>query len=262
MKRQPPLFMLIFITLFTAATNMTTTPPASIHIWRCLQFFFLNKNCMNKFLSLAFVLIIAFNLTCHSTEITKNNGYEIIPLPTPEFKTIDLKEMGVCPALDSLLRNDIIPFMKNLYLVKDYFIEIYFDNDNSIGLIIEKKDELDRFYNIFAFNDDYYYSIYFSGLTTNKCITIKSDNSKKHRYLKPGTYIPDFYDPYVRDYTLINGKYIQTESAMWVETNKSDIDPILYYSVTKLSDNIRKHNSLLYITRPKKLEMLNLKISK
>lgn len=262
MKRQPPLFLLIFITLFTAATNMTSTPPASIHIWRCLQFFSLNKNCMNKFLSLAFVFTMTINITAYSKETKNGNGYEIIPLPTPEFKTIDIKEMNVCPALDSLLINDIIPFMKNLYLVKDYFIEIYFDNDNSIGLIIEKKDELDRFYNIFAFNDDYYYPIYFSGADANQCITMNLIRSKKLRVIKPETYFFDFYDPYVRNYRLVNGKYIQTESAMWVETNKSDIDPILYYSVTKLSDNIRKHNSLLYITRPKKLEMLNLKISK
>lgn len=217
---------------------------------------------MNNFLTLAFVFTMTINITAYSTETKNSNGYDIIPLPTPEFKTIGIKEMDVCPVLDSLLINDIIPFMKNLYLIKDYFIKINFVKDNSIGVTIENKKELYRFYNIFAFNDDYYYPIYFSGMRENQCITTESDKSKKLRVIKPETYFPDFYDPYVRSYRLVYGKYIQTESAMWGETRKSDIDPILYYSVTKLSDNIREHNSLLYFTRPTRLNIVNLNITK
>lgn len=215
---------------------------------------------MKKFLLLAFIFTITISLTGYSNGTKKSNGYE--PLPIPEFKTIDIKEMNVCPALDSLLKNDIIPFMKNLYLIKDYFVEIYFEKDNSIGVTIEHKKELVRSYDIFAFNDDYYYPVFFSGMRENQCITTESDKSKKLRVIKPETYFPDFYDPYVRDYRLINGKYMQTEFVIWVGTEKSDIDPILYYSVTKLSDNIREHNSLLYFTTPTRLNIVNLNITK
>ncbi len=217
---------------------------------------------MYRNITIVILSILLSNTIVYSSENNSDKGNGLPPAPKPIYETVYIKETDICSTLDSLLKGRIIPLMKKNYLKKENIINIYFTDNDYITVYIENKKRLINCPDITGYNDKYYYPIFLNGISKSKCSFSKSGKTKKHRFIKPGTnpYF-EFYDPPFLRYRLINQDYELIDS-LWYETQKNDIDPILFYAVTKIDNDNYSYKFSINSYESKNISPVNINVNR